>query len=139
VQCTADAKRVSSAVTRESDYTSMQSLLPGMLVNARVRAVLSDGLSVNFMTYFTATIDAFHLGDGKGTDGKHLNGPTPDVSKTHKVGDRCRARVLFVDADAKRIGLTLRPHLVSPQAVSVQVRSIHWFPYDRVGVVNAVP
>ena len=139
VQCTADAKRVSSAVTRESDYTSMQSLLPGMLVNARVRAVLSDGISVNFMTYFTATIDAFHLGDGKGTDGKHLNGPTPDVSKTHKVGDRCRARVLFVDADAKRIGLTLRPHLVSPQAVSVQVRSIHWFPYDRVGVVNAVP
>jgi 2-alkenal reductase len=28
---------------------------------------------------------------------------------------------------------------VRAQGVLVQVRSIHWFPYDRVGVVNADP
>ncbi len=37
-------------------------LLPGALVNARVKAVLSDGLLVTFLTYFTGTVDPFHLG-----------------------------------------------------------------------------
>lgn len=37
-------------------------LLPGVLVNARVKAVLSDGLQVSFLTYFTGTVDPFHLG-----------------------------------------------------------------------------
>jgi hypothetical protein len=38
------------------------SLLPGTLVNARVKAVLSDGLQMSFLTYFTGTVDPFHLG-----------------------------------------------------------------------------
>jgi hypothetical protein len=38
------------------------SLLPGTLVNARVKAVLSDGLQMSFCTYFTGTVDPFHLG-----------------------------------------------------------------------------
>ncbi len=38
------------------------SLLPGSLVNVRVKAVLSDGLQVSFLTYFTGTVDPFHLG-----------------------------------------------------------------------------
>lgn len=38
------------------------SLLPGALVNVRVKAVLSDGLLVSFLTYFTGTVDPFHLG-----------------------------------------------------------------------------
>jgi hypothetical protein len=29
--------------------------------------------------------------------------------------------------------------LTSPRGRSSQVRSIHWSPYDRVGVVNADP
>lgn len=37
-------------------------LLPGTLVNARVKAVLSDGLQMFFLTYFVGTVDHFHLG-----------------------------------------------------------------------------
>ena len=37
------------------------SLLPGALVNVRVRSVLSDGLIVSFLTYFTGTVDPFHV------------------------------------------------------------------------------
>jgi rRNA biogenesis protein RRP5 len=40
---TADPKRVAAHVTHESDGTAMATLLPGMLVNARVRIVLVDG------------------------------------------------------------------------------------------------
>ena len=41
------------------------SLLPGTLVNARVKAVLSDGLQMSFLTYFTSTVDPFHLGQAR--------------------------------------------------------------------------
>ena len=95
----------------------MATLLPGMLVNARVRAVLVDGLSVAFMTYFTATVDAFHVADAKGPGALAagvVSGPAPDPSTAHKAGERCRARVLFVDVATKRVGLTLRPHLLNP-------------------------
>ena len=34
-------------------------LLPGILVNARVKAVLSDGLLVSFLTYFTGRSTRF--------------------------------------------------------------------------------
>ena len=116
---TADRKRVASAVTHESDFTSVSTLLPGMLVNARVKAVLKDGVSANFMTYFVGAVDAFHVGDDAAfaknderKSKKKVNGPAIDPAATHRVGERCRARVLFVDADAKRVGLSLRPHLI---------------------------
>ena len=116
---TADRKRVASAVTHESDFTSVSTLLPGMLVNARVKAVLKDGVSANFMTYFVGAVDAFHVGDDAAfaknderKSKKKVNGPAIDPAATHRVGERCRARVLFVDADTKRVGLSLRPHLI---------------------------
>jgi len=109
MQCTADPKRVAQAVTHEGDGAAMSTLLPGMLVNARVKAVLADGLQMNFMTYFTATVDAFHVGGG-------VHGAAPDPAAAHKTGERVRARVLYVDAATKRVGLTLRPHLVTLEA-----------------------
>ena len=115
---TADRKRVASAVTHESDATSVSTLLPGMLVNARIKAVLADGVSANFMTYFVGTVDAFHVGDAARPKGRvdapkgRVNGPAIDPAQTHRVGERCRARVLFVDAATKRVGLSLRPHLI---------------------------
>ena len=91
LHATADPKRVASVVTHESDGTVMSTLLPGMLVNARVRSVLSDGVSVNFMTYFVATADAFHVGDAKGS------GAIPDAAarirttRTSRASDAARA------------------------------------------------
>ncbi len=34
-------------------------------MNARVKAVLSDGLLVSFLTYFSGTVDPFHLGQAR--------------------------------------------------------------------------
>ena len=111
LHATADPKRVASVVTHESDGTVMSTLLPGMLVNARVRSVLSDGVSVNFMTYFVATAETVHVGDAKGS-GAIPDAAAPDPNDAHKPGERCRARVLYVDAASKRVGLTLRPRLL---------------------------
>ena len=43
------------------------SLLPGSLVNARVRHILGDGLQLSFLTYFSGTVDIFHLAQVAGT------------------------------------------------------------------------
>jgi rRNA biogenesis protein RRP5 len=108
---TADPKRVANAVTHETDTTSLGTLLPGMLVNARVKSVLVDGIGVNFMTYFVANCDAFHVADAssKGSvESTKVHGPATDLARTHKVGDRFRARVVFVDVETKRVGVSLR-------------------------------
>ena len=46
---------------QEWEGLTIGSLLPGMLVTAKVRNVLSDGLLVSFLTFFNGTIDCFHL------------------------------------------------------------------------------
>ena len=53
---------VAGAVTREWVGLTLDALAPGMLVNARVRNVLGDGLLLSFLTFFSGTVDAFHLG-----------------------------------------------------------------------------
>ena len=104
---TSDQKRISSTVAHETSAMNVSTLLPGMLVNSRVKQVLSDGLSVSFMTYFSGTVDCFHVNAPKG------------VSSTFKVGQRMRARIIFVDSAAKRICLTLLPHLLEHSAVNL--------------------
>ena len=37
-------------------------LLPGALVDAQVTSVVSDGLTLSFLTFFSGTVDQFHLG-----------------------------------------------------------------------------
>lgn len=40
---------------------NISSLLPGMLVTATIHQILSNGLWLTFLNYFTGTIDMFHL------------------------------------------------------------------------------
>ena len=35
--------------------------MPGALVEAEVKQVVSDGLVLSFLTFFTGTVDQFHL------------------------------------------------------------------------------
>ncbi|KAK9823324.1 hypothetical protein WJX72_001906 [[Myrmecia] bisecta] len=103
VNVTTEPQAVVGAVTKEWDGLTIGSLVPGALVNVRVRNVLSDGLLVSFLTYFNGTVDCFHLAQDL---------PAADWKKAYSPGQRLRARILFVDAAAKRVCLSLLPHLV---------------------------
>ncbi len=35
--------------------------MPGALVEAHIQHVVSDGLVLSFLTFFTGTVDQFHL------------------------------------------------------------------------------
>ncbi|KAL4451480.1 hypothetical protein ABPG75_007142 [Micractinium tetrahymenae] len=100
VQCAHEA--VSGAVAREWEGLNIGSLLPGQLVTARVRNVLSDGLLCSFLTYFSGTVDPFHLGTDLAADWR----------KQFSPNQRLRARILWVDPSTKRVGLTLQRHLL---------------------------
>ena len=107
---TSDQKRVTSSVSHETSATNVSTLLPGMLVNSRVKQVLADGILCSFMTFFSGTVDCFQTGSVATTKG---------VASAFKVGQRMRARVIFVDAVAKRVCLTLLPHLLEHTSITL--------------------
>jgi rRNA biogenesis protein RRP5 len=104
---TADPAAVAAAATKEWEGLNIDTLVPGALVSARVRNVLSDGLLLSFLTFFTGTVDPFHLGAAAGA------GAAPAAwAKAFAPNQRLRARILYVDAAAKRVGLSLQRHLL---------------------------
>ena len=107
---TSDQKRIKTSVAHETSATNVDTLLPGMLVNSRIKQILSDGVSVSFMTYFSGTVDCFHTGALATSKG---------VSSAFKVGQRMRARIIFVDSASKRVSLTLLPHLLDYASIEL--------------------
>ena len=118
VACTAEKMR-SHVPLAEDDQPSLQSLLPGDVVTCRVRAVLTDGLVLTFLGLFSGTVDWFHLGEKGTTAGcapDALRFPQPGrLGAAFSVNDKCKARILCVDAAAKKVSLTLRPEIVGMQ------------------------
>lgn len=97
-----------SNVLSDTAGISFNVLQPGWLVTCKVTEVAIDGLIVRFLQYFSATIDHYHL--------SLPLPPTNSMGELYNVGEKLRARVLFVDAGdgvgAGRIGLSLQRHLL---------------------------
>eukprot|EP01094_Clydonella_sp_ATCC50884_P019775 TRINITY_DN393_c0_g2_i3.p1 TRINITY_DN393_c0_g2~~TRINITY_DN393_c0_g2_i3.p1 ORF type:complete len:2102 (+),score=678.39 TRINITY_DN393_c0_g2_i3:55-6306(+) len=83
---------------------AVTALMPGMLVKGVVKGTVKGGVLITFLDFFTGTVDAQHL-----QDPSHRSG---DLEEFYTEGSKLRARLLFVDPEARRIGLTLLPHLV---------------------------
>ena len=98
-----DAEELAGAVSKQWDGLTIDSLRPGAMVNARVAAVMKDGLSVTFLTFFSGTIDRFHLS-------KALVGD--DWATKYSPGQKLLARILYVDPTSKVAGLSLAKHLL---------------------------
>lgn len=79
----------------------MTSVLPGLLVQSLVTAVLSDGLNLQILGFFGGTVDLFHAG-------------TNDPETKYKVGQKLKARVLYdISASSPpRFALSVADHVV---------------------------
>lgn len=112
VMLKADPDLASSSMVKELEGLTLELLIPGTLVNVRVRAVLKNGLLLSFLTYFTGTVDLFHLED-----------PLPRLnwSECYSENQRLKARILYVDLVTKAVGLTLNTHLVQNKCPIVGV------------------
>jgi rRNA biogenesis protein RRP5 len=101
---TPERSQVVKNVTR-GDFFTLKTLYPGMLLNVRVEEVLSNGLSVNFLTFFHGTVEQNHMS-------------TPcqaGWSEIYKKSMKGRARIISIDRLAKTINLSMAPHIVHLQ------------------------
>ncbi|KAJ6846908.1 rRNA biogenesis protein RRP5 [Iris pallida] len=103
IHLNADPDLVSKSVAKDLKGLSIDLLIPGMMVNARVHSTLENGIMLSFLTYFTGTVDVFHLQNSF---------PTGTWKEEYKQNSKVIARILFVDPSTRAIGLTLNSHLV---------------------------
>ncbi|XP_022743667.1 rRNA biogenesis protein RRP5 isoform X2 [Durio zibethinus] len=112
VYLSSDPDTVSKSVTKDLKGISLDLLVPGMLVNASVRSILENGIMLSFLTYFTGTVDMFHL--------QNIF-PNKKWKDDYNQNKKVNARILFIDPSTRAVGLTLNPHLVHNKAPSSHV------------------
>ncbi|XP_020972176.1 rRNA biogenesis protein RRP5 isoform X3 [Arachis ipaensis] len=103
VYLSSDPDIMSKSVTKDLKGISIDILVPGMMVNARVKSILENGVMLSFLTYFTGTVDLFHL---------QTSYPTKNWKDLYSESQKVIARILFIDPSSRAVGLTLNPHLV---------------------------
>ncbi|XP_050380953.1 rRNA biogenesis protein RRP5 [Argentina anserina] len=113
VHMSSDSEIVSKSVTKDLKGISIDLLVPGMMVNARVLSTLENGVMLSFLTYFTGTVDIFHLQNSY---------PTTNWKEDYNQNKKLNARILFVDPSSRAVGLTLNPHLVRNKAPPAHVK-----------------
>ncbi|XP_076905789.1 rRNA biogenesis protein RRP5-like [Bidens hawaiensis] len=107
VNLSSNPDEVAKCVTKDLKGISFDLLVPGMMVNASVRSTLENGIMLSFLSFFTGTVDIFHLG-------KTL--PDSKWKDEYTVNKKVNARILFTDSSTRAVGLTLNPHLVNNNA-----------------------
>ncbi|OIV89511.1 hypothetical protein TanjilG_20430 [Lupinus angustifolius] len=113
VYLSSDPDTMSKSVTKDLKGLSIDLLVPGMMVNARVKSILENGVMLSFLTYFTGTVDIFHL-----QNIFSASNWKDKYSESLKV----IARILFIDPSSRAVGLTLNPHLVQNKAPPSHVK-----------------
>lgn len=103
VHLSSDPDMFSKCMTKDLKGLSIDLLVPGMMVNASVRSTLENGIMLSFLTYFTGTVDIFHLQNMF---------PNANWKDDYPQNKKVNARILFVDPSSRAVGLTLNPHLV---------------------------
>ncbi|KAJ3575984.1 hypothetical protein NP233_g748 [Leucocoprinus birnbaumii] len=93
-----DKEKHSTAVL--SEISSVNSVLPGTLVQSLVTSINPDGINLQVAGFFDGTVDLFHLP-------KHSE-------KTFKVGKKVKARVLYnYSTSPPRFALALSEHVLN--------------------------
>jgi rRNA biogenesis protein RRP5 len=96
---------LSKGIASEKEVLTLESILPGMLCNAKVQKLLPNGLFVTFLGYFAGTVDRLHLSE-------IVVDANINESKRYKVGQKVKVRVLWINYAEKKIGLSMRPHIL---------------------------
>ncbi|KAL8150493.1 hypothetical protein V2J09_020301 [Rumex salicifolius] len=118
-----DADTTSKFVTTDLKGISLDLLVPGMMVSARVQAALENGIMLSFLTYFTGTVDIFHLQEMF---------PSVDWKKKYDKSKKVNARILFVDPLTRAVGLTMNPHLILNKAPPLAVKTGDIFDQSKI-------
>lgn len=100
-----DPDKFSTAVTKDNNVFTIQTLKAGMLINAQVKKVYKQGLFLQFLGYFGGTVSSQHLGC-----------PLSKLSANYPEGKKVLGRIVHVDYENKMASFSLLPHIVKYQA-----------------------
>ncbi|CAI9097447.1 OLC1v1033877C1 [Oldenlandia corymbosa var. corymbosa] len=118
-----DQDLVSRSLTKDLKGFSIDLLIPGMLVEARVRSSLENGVMLSFLTYFTGTVDIFNFSE---------TFPTSKWEDHYAPNKKVIARILFIDPSTRAVGLTMNPHLVHNTAPPTLVQAGEIFDQSKI-------
>lgn len=92
-------------VIPNSSGLELEKIRAGMMLNAKITSLTENGIHMNAMGFFDATIDYCHLG---------IESPSAsEIEALFTPGEKSKCRVLYVNYETKQIGLTLNSSLVS--------------------------
>ena len=129
IPLSAERKAIQTATVSEENLVITLSMIsPGMLVKAQVKKVLPNGLFVNFLSYFTGTIESSHV---------DMN-LSKNIANEFKVGQKLKARILFVDYQSKKVNLSLLPHIINVVPFGFDDRKVGDF-IDDIIVHKIIP
>jgi ribosomal protein S1 len=117
-------EKLSHKTASSGDYT-LQTLNPGMLVQARVEALARNGICVTFLGAFRGAIELSHLGTQFLATTKQQDGSSEwkQVFSSKKL-QKFSARILAVDPVTKVVRLTLLPHLLDMKTIRDENESL---------------
>ncbi|XP_021753643.1 rRNA biogenesis protein RRP5-like isoform X2 [Chenopodium quinoa] len=118
-----DRDIVSKCVMKDLKGISLDLLVPGMMVDARIQSTLENGIMLSFLTYFTGTVDIFHLQNAF---------PSSNWKKQYEKNKKVNARILFIDPSSRAVGLTMNPHLLLNKAPPSHVRTGEIYEHSKV-------
>ncbi|KAL5976746.1 rRNA biogenesis protein rrp5 [Asimina triloba] len=113
VHLNSDPDLLSKSVIKDVKGLSLDLLVPGMVVNARVLSTLENGILLSFLTYFTGTVDIFHLQNSF---------PNASWKNDYDENKKVIAQILFVDPSTRAVGLTMNAHLLHNNAPPLFVK-----------------
>ncbi|XP_051982643.1 protein RRP5 homolog [Xyrauchen texanus] len=100
VRLSMNPQALSKAYVETEHGWTLDTLLPGLLVRARIKRVTPNGLIVGFLSAFTGVVDFLHIDEVK--------------ASTYNKGDEVLGRILYVEPSTRLVSLSLRSHLLAP-------------------------
>ncbi|KAF0907052.1 hypothetical protein E2562_014658 [Oryza meyeriana var. granulata] len=123
VHLSSDEELLSKSIIKDLKGLSIDHLIPGMMINARVNSVLENGVMLSFLTYFTGTADIFNLSNSF---------PSGSWKDDYIKNKKVNARILFVDPSTRAVGLTLNQHLLRLKVPPINVKTGEIYDKARV-------
>ncbi|MEE6485919.1 hypothetical protein FKM82_014452 [Ascaphus truei] len=91
---------VAAAFATEEQNWTLNNLLPGLVVKAKIQKVGSDRISLSFLSSYTGIVDFLHF--------------EPKKSNDYQNDQEVKACILWIDPSSKSIRLTLRQSFLQP-------------------------
>ncbi|XP_063818026.1 protein RRP5 homolog [Pseudophryne corroboree] len=107
---------VAAAMATVEQQWTLNNLLPGLVVKAEIQKVLTDHITVSFLSSYAGVVDFLHF--------------EPTKSNLYKKDQEVKACILWIDRSSKTIRLTLRKCFLQPGNPVKQLSS------DWIGTVH---